>query len=47
MEVVPIYSMMTAMIPISILQVVQRLQRDFIWGDTLLMGENTMLFNGS
>jgi hypothetical protein len=29
------------------LQVVQRLQSDFIWGDTLLMGENTMLFNGS
>ncbi|MCH90084.1 putative non-LTR retrolelement reverse transcriptase, partial [Trifolium medium] len=35
MEAVPIYPMMTASIPNSILQEVQRLQRDFIWGDTI------------
>jgi hypothetical protein len=35
MEAVPIYPMMTAMIPNSILQAVQRLLRHFIWGDTI------------
>jgi hypothetical protein len=35
MEAVPIYPMMTAMIHNSILQAVQHLQRDFIWGDTI------------
>ncbi|GAU45807.1 hypothetical protein TSUD_87100 [Trifolium subterraneum] len=35
MEAMPIYPMMTAIIPNSILQEVQRLQRDFIWGDSI------------
>jgi hypothetical protein len=34
-EAVSIYLMMTTMIPNFIMQAVQRLQRDFTWGDTI------------
>jgi hypothetical protein len=34
MEAIPIYPMMTTMIPSSILKEAQRLQRSFIWGDS-------------
>lgn len=34
MEVIPVYPMMTNMLPKKCIKDIQRLQRKFVWGDT-------------